>query len=139
MAQGIMKARWEASGRHDIIVTSMGVHGMDAQPPTELAVLVCAENGIDISKIRSRSIITDELNITDLILVMEPFQKEFLKTFFPQLSDQIFLLGAYPKHTHSRKHIIKDPVGGTIRDYRKSFEALAGHIDRIIPLLQAAF
>jgi protein-tyrosine phosphatase len=139
MAQGIMKSRWEASGRHDIIVSSMGVHGMDALPPTDLAVQVCAENGIDISKIRSRSVITDELNITDLILVMEPFQKEFLRTFFPHLSDQIFLLGAYPDHKSSKKHTVKDPVGGTIRDYRKSFEALAGHIDRIIPLLQAAF
>jgi protein-tyrosine-phosphatase len=139
MAQGIMKARWEATGRHDCIATSMGIHGLDAQPPTDLAVKVCVENSIDISKIRSRSIVADEIKTADLIFAMEPFHKEFLRIFFPECTDRLFLLGAYPDLKESKKHSTKDPVGGTIKDYRKAFESLAGNIDRIIPLLQAEY
>jgi protein-tyrosine-phosphatase len=139
MAQGIMKARWKAAGRFDCVATSMGIHGMDAQPPTDLAVQVCAENGIDISKIRSRTLVADEIKIADLIFAMEPFQKEYLRVFFPQCADQIYLLGAYPYKKDSKKHIVKDPVGGSIKDYTKAFLSLAGHIDRIIPLLQSQY
>jgi protein-tyrosine-phosphatase len=139
MAQGIMKARWEATGRYDCISTSLGIHGMDQLPPTELAVQVCAENSIDISKIRSRAVFGDELKTADLIFAMEPFHKEFIRIFFPHSEDHIFLLGAYPDHKDSKKHSIKDPVGGTIKDYRKAFESLLGHINRIIPLLQSEY
>jgi protein-tyrosine-phosphatase len=139
MAQGIMKARWENTGRFDCVSTSMGVHGMDALPPTDLAMQVCLENGIDISKIRSRALVAEELKTADLIFVMEPFQKEYLRVFFPQCADQIFLLGSYPGQKDSKKNIVKDPVGGTIKDYRKTFESLAGHIGRIIPLLQSEY
>jgi glycine hydroxymethyltransferase len=136
MAQGIMKARWESTGRHDCISTSMGVHGMDALPPTDLAVQVCMENGIDISKIRSRPLVAEELKTAEFIFAMEPFQKEYLRVFFPQCMEQLHLLGSYPDRKDSKKHIVKDPVGGTIKDYRKAFASLAEHIDRILPILQ---
>jgi protein-tyrosine phosphatase len=139
MAQGIMKAKWEATGRFDCVVTSMGIHGMDAQLPTDFAVQVCSENGIDISKIRSRALVADELKSADLIFVMEPFHKEFLRIFFPDCSDRLFLLGTYPDRKESKKYSIKDPVGGSIKDYRKTFESLASHVDRIIPFLQAEY
>jgi hypothetical protein len=67
---------------------------------------------------------------------MEPFQKEYLRIFFPQYSDQVHLLGSYPDKKDSKKNIIKDPVGGTIKDYRKTFESLTLNLERIIPFLQ---
>jgi len=97
------------------------------------------ENGIDISKIKSRAIVADELRVADLIFAMEPFHKEFLRIFFPDCSDRLFLLGTYPDKKESKKYSIKDPVGGTIKDYRKTFESLVRHIDRIIPFLQAQY
>ena len=139
MAQGIMKAGWEKTGRYDCVSTSMGVHGMDALPPTDLAIQVCNENGIDISKIRSRTLIAEELKAADLVFAMEPFQKEYLRFFFPGFAEQIHLLGSYPGLKDSKKNIVKDPVGGTIKDYRKAFDSLVTHVDRIIPHLQSEF
>jgi protein-tyrosine-phosphatase len=139
MAQGIMKAKWEKSGRYDCASTSMGVHGMDALPPTDLAIQVCLENGIDISKIRSRSLVAEELKAADFVFAMEPFHVEYLRIFFPQCMDQFHLLGAYPGRKVSKKNIVKDPVGGTIKNYRKAFDSLTEHIDRIIPLLQSHY
>jgi len=136
MAEGIMRHWWAAAAGNNLAISSMGIHGMDRLPPTGLAIKVCAENGIDISQQRSRSLVSDEIRQAELILVMEPVHKEFLKTFYPALDEKIFLLGAWPEHAGSKKAMIDDPVGGTIKDYRKAFEALSGHIDRIIPLLR---
>ena len=43
-----MRHRWSAAVGRGIAVSSMGIHGMDTLPPTDLAIKVCAENGIDI-------------------------------------------------------------------------------------------
>ena len=136
MAEGLMRQRWPVEAVRGLAVSSMGIHGPDGQPPTRLAIQVCAENNIPIAKQVSRPLVSEELKKADLILVMEPVHKDFLKTFYPGLDDLIFLLGAWPERSVSKKAIIKDPVGGPIRDYRKAFQALSGHIDRIIPLLR---
>ena len=74
-----------------------------------------------------------------LILVMEPVHKEFLKTFYPALDELVFLLGAWPQRSALKSAISQDPVGGTIKDYRRAFQSLAGNIDRIIPLLRKEY
>jgi protein-tyrosine-phosphatase len=135
MAQGILTSLWNKIGQFDLVASSMGIHGIPNQPPTDLAIEVCRENNIDISELRSRPIVNDELKSADLIYTMEPFQQEYIRIFFPSLAQQVFMLAAYPAPDHSKKHTIKDPVGGTIKDYRKSFEELITHIKRIIPLI----
>jgi protein-tyrosine-phosphatase len=139
MAEGLMRERWAASVGQGLAVSSMGIHGMDGEPPTDLAIQVCAENNITIEKQLSRPLINEELNRANLILVMEPVHKEFLKIFHPNLDDMVFLLGAWPERSVSKKAAIKDPVGGTIRDYQKTFQLLSSHIDRIIPLLRKEY
>ncbi len=94
---------------------------------------------MDISGLRSRPLVPEELKQSDLILAMEPYHKEFVSLFYPFLDDQIFLLGAWPDGAASRKAAIKDPVGGTIKTYRKAFAQLSKHIDRIIPLLRSEY
>lgn len=105
----------------------------------DLAIRVCAENGIDIANQVSRPIVGEEIRRADLVLVMEPVHKQFLKTFNPELDDLIYLLGEWPERSVSKKAIIKDPVGGTIKDYREAFRILSMHIDRIIPLLRKEY
>lgn len=136
MAEGIMRARWVKSGGRGCAVSSMGIHGMDNLPPTDLAVRVCSDNGIDISRQRSRPLVPEELTRADLIFAMERLQKDFLKLFYPRLDENIFLLGAWPDRNDARKSGVKDPIGGTLGDYRKTFRILSDHIDRIVPLLQ---
>lgn len=134
MAEGLLRHKWAASGREDLIVTSMGVSGLDNDPATDFAKAVCLEHGFDISRHRSRSIAGDELKAADLILCMEPVHREFVKTFFPWYQNKIFLLGAWPEK-ETRKSGIEDPVGGSLEMYRKTFSVIETHIDRILPLL----
>jgi protein-tyrosine-phosphatase len=136
MAEGIMRARWAREAGRGLSVSSMGVHGIDGMPPTDDAIRVCAENGIDIAAQRSRPLVPDELRHADLILVMEPFHKNFIATFHPEAAGQTFLLGAWPEKAAPKKAVVEDPVGGSMRLYRKVFAAISGHIDRIIPQLR---
>ena len=133
-AEGILLHKCGEMGRDDLVVTSMGIHGLTDWPATDYAQEVCQENGIDISSHRARALIGEELQQSDLILCMEPFQRQFVQTFFPWLRDKVFLLALWPK-TRNRKGSIQDPMGGSMEDYRRIFRIIEGHIDRIIPLL----
>ncbi|MBD3391952.1 MAG: low molecular weight protein arginine phosphatase [Chitinivibrionales bacterium] len=135
MAEGILRDRWLKRGRGDLTVSSMGIHGLDSQPASQHAREVCAEHGIDISPHRSRQLVYEELEGAHLVLAMEPVQKEFVGLFFPRFKDKVFLLGAWPGK-ETRKSTISDPMGQSIRMYRRTFETIAEHIDRIIPSIE---
>ena len=134
MAEGILRQRIKEMGRNDLVVSSMGIHGLTDFPAAEYAQVVCEENGIDISSHIARPIIGEELQESDLILGMEPIHTKFLRTFFPWHRNKIFLLGAWPKEK-ARKSSIQDPMGGSIEDFQLVFNIIQSHIDRILPLL----
>ncbi len=134
MAEGILKHRCREKGRNDLVVSSMGIQGLTDSPAFDFARDVCAEKGIDISSHIARTIVGEELQETDLVLCMETVHRKFLQTFFPWHRNKIFLLGAWPKEK-ARKSAIKDPMGGSIEDFRRTFNIIQGHIDRILPLL----
>lgn len=136
MAEGLLKSALQTYGRADIAVASMGIHAPSGpgNGAARHAVEVCAENGIDISSHLSRQLNFDEMKATDLIFVMEGFQKKVIETFVPQVSDSIFLLGAWPG-PEKKNSAIDDPIGGSMKDYRKAFTVIKSHIERILPTL----
>jgi protein-tyrosine-phosphatase len=138
MAEGILKARWSALGRDDLIVSSMGIYGLDHQPAAESARKICWENGIDISQHISRVIEFEEMNRSDLIFVMEMAQKEYILLFLPQLAERLFLLGSWPERD-SAKGNIKDPICGSYKDYSNAFQVISRRINTILPYLQSQF
>ncbi len=135
MAEGLLRHRWEQEGRQGLTVSSMGVHGLDDSPATELAQEVCREHGVDISAHRSRSVVAEEIQDADFVFCMEPAHTKFLHTYFPWHKDHIVLLAAWPNKPKKRKHTIKDPMGGSKSLYQEVFDLIHHHIDRIIPLL----
>ncbi|MFP4416216.1 MAG: hypothetical protein ACLFSB_02995 [Chitinispirillaceae bacterium] len=134
MAEGILRYRWGQEKRDDLRVSSMGIHGLDLQPPSKLSAQLCAEHGIDISSHRSRPLVFDELNEADFIFTMDFVQQEFIQMFFPALRQKVYLLGAWPDKP-GRKNVIKDPIGGSAKVYQKTFESISYHIQRILPEL----
>ncbi|MBN1980100.1 MAG: hypothetical protein JW795_01105 [Chitinivibrionales bacterium] len=136
MAEGILKHELVLHGRYDIVVSSMGVHGLEQQGPATFAVQVCLQHGIDISSHKSRPLVLDELNEALVILSMEPVQRDFISLFFPKVKEKNFLLGAWPDQ-ESRKSIINDPYGATsLKVYQKTFETIQFHIHRILPHIE---
>jgi len=133
-AEGLLRYKGLKKGRDDLIVSSMGISGLENVPATPFAQTVCREHGFDISPHRSRPLMGEELRTADLILCMEPVHREFLKTFFPWDKDKIFLLGAWPEK-ETRKSPIQDPMGGPLEIYQRIYGIIETHIDRILPLL----
>jgi protein-tyrosine phosphatase len=134
MAEAILRQRCQEQGHSDLVVSSMGIHGLTDSPAFDLAQEVCEENGVDMSSHSARAVLGEELQEADLILCMETVHSKFLQTFFPWHRSKIFLLGAWPKEK-ARKSAIKDPMGGSIEDFRRTFNIIQDHIDRILPLL----
>ena len=135
MAEALLRAKWEQLGYDGLVVSSMGIHGLDNQEASKLAQEVCKENSIDISEHRSRRLDIPELETADFIFSMEKVQKEFLKLFFPKFDDKSFLLGAWPEK-ETRKSDIKDPMGSPLKTYKQVYKVIDGHVERIIPALR---
>ncbi len=134
MAEVILRERWKNAGFDGLTVSSMGIHGLESKPASSLAQQICAENGIDLSRHRSRPLVPDEIRDADQVLSMEGIHQEFLSLFFPQFTEKFALLGAWPE-VPKRKNNIPDPMGGSIRVYKKAYTQISTHIDRIIPEL----
>ncbi len=134
MAEGILRKRLSDAGKAEILVSSMGIQGLQEHPADELVLQVCGENGVDLSNHRSRALIPEELHRADLIFTMELGQSRFLRAFFPRIEERTFLLGSWPKK-ESRKGEVKDPYGGTEKDFRKAYQTIDQHITRIMPLI----
>lgn len=135
MAEALLRTKWKQQGYDGLVVSSMGIHGLDSQEASKFAREVCEENSIDLSRHRSRRLDISELESSDFIFSMEKVQKEFLKLFFPKFEHKSFLLGAWPEK-EKRKSDIKDPIGSPIKVYKQVFMVIEGHIDRIVPELR---
>lgn len=134
MAEGILRTRAAQLQREDLQASSMGIHGLEDQPASTDAIDVCAEEGVDISEHRSRPLNGDELMGADLILVMDGLQRDFVRMFFPQVRDRVFLLGSWPQESKKpRKAAVRDPIGKSSRVYRNVYRTIEKHIDRIVP------
>ena len=140
MAEGILKSKLKEMGRSDIAVSSMGIHAPEGQKASADGVAVCAEKNIDISAHETRPLHFDELKSADLVLVMESFQSDFIRTFVPQIAEKLYLFSVWPGSDNNKKGaFIPDPIGGSRGDYQKAFSLINSHVDRILPFLLAEF
>ncbi|MBD3320631.1 MAG: hypothetical protein GF350_06010 [Chitinivibrionales bacterium] len=139
MAEVILREKWKMLGRNDLFVSSTGIYAHKNHPAAKHAIEVCRENEIDLSNHRTRPVEPKELIAADLIFTMEKVQKEYLNLFFPAVNDRVFMLGAAWNGPEKKKNNIPDPMGGALKDFRKSFKAVDSHIERILPYLQERF
>ena len=78
--------------RKDIEVLSAGVHAVRGQPPSLYAVQVCAEEGVDISDLRSQPLTSVLVDRATHIFAMTGAHLETIQTLFPQGAEKSFLL-----------------------------------------------
>ena len=134
MAEAILKKKLADLQRPEILVSSMGTHGVDGMGASSFAKKICEDEGFDLSNHSSRPLIPEILIKSKLILTMENVHNEYIYSFFPIVKDKTFLLGTWPELGNNKSNI-KDPIGGAMNKYRKAFNEIKNHIDRIMPLL----
>lgn len=122
MAEGIAeKILAEKYSNCDITVSSAGVSASNGTPPSENAVIVCKEFGIDISGYKSKSLSHETISITDIFTVMTKSHAEILKLYgIPE--EKITILG----------NGIPDPFGGNIEIYRNCRNVIIGAVEDLL-------
>ncbi len=131
MAEGILKKflRKREVGR--IVVESAGTGAPVGIPPTSCALLTMVENGIDISRHRSRFLTKELVEEADIVLVMEKAHQRFVEDLLPSAKGRVFLLKKYGPE--GRTEEVQDPIGRDLEFYRRCYEELEEEIRRTLP------
>jgi glycine hydroxymethyltransferase len=97
--------------RKDIEVASAGVHAVRGQPPSLYAVEVCAEEGTDISDLRSEPLTPTLVSRATHIFGMTGAHLETIQTLFPHTAEKTFLLREFEESGTTVWRDVPDPIG----------------------------
>ncbi len=113
---------------------SAGIFAASGSSPSENAVEVTAENGIDISAHKSVQFTSKIAEKSDIILTMSPSHKTTLIQSFHNIGNKVFTLPEYIGNTTFTD--VFDPFGGSINVYRSCFGMLKIFIEKLIEILK---
>jgi protein-tyrosine-phosphatase len=123
------------SHRHmlsNIEVLSAGVAplpGMNLPPGTSK---VLQEAGIDVSGHRAVSLTRELAKRSSLIVAMEKRHREEILDMAPGCSEKTILLGQFGQGFRRRRLDIADPIGHSLRVYRKCAGEIEGNLRRLL-------
>lgn len=115
--------------REDIEVASAGVHAVRGQPPSLYAAQVCAEEGTDISGLRSQPLTPALVDQATHIFAMTGAHLETIQTLFPQTAEKTFLLREFEEPGTTVWRDVPDPIGLG----REVYEECARIIENALP------
>ncbi len=140
MAEGILRKLLKDRGISEIKVSSAGTCTLENMLPSPFAIQASQQNDVDISRQRSRQLTRRILEQADLILVMAPEHMDSIKRVDEKSLGKAFLLKLYPQSrllsNEERNQgvlSIKDPIGGSVEDYERSFMEIQKEVKRIFP------
>ncbi len=127
MAVGLLRHRLSEEGLEaGRQVLSAGVWAIDNAPPSDNAIAVMAERGIDIRDHVAHTITADDVVEADLILVMSREHEQMIRLTWPQYGWKVHRLSEM-----SGKHRdVADPYGASMAEYRTCVETLSEYIDQ---------
>ncbi|HEX4696626.1 MAG TPA: serine hydroxymethyltransferase [Candidatus Udaeobacter sp.] len=97
--------------RKDIEVLSAGVHAVRGQPPSLYAVQVCANEGVDISDLRSQPLTPAVVDRATHIFAMTGGHVETIQALFPHGAEKSFLLREFEEPGTTVWRDVPDPIG----------------------------
>ena len=109
IAEGLFRRL--TGNRKDIEVASAGVHAVRGQPPSLYAVEVCAQEGTDISDLRSKPLTGALVDQATHIFAMTGAHVETIQTLFPQSAEKTFLIREFEEPGTTVWRDVPDPIG----------------------------
>jgi len=97
--------------RKDIEVASAGVHAVRGQPPSLYAVQVCADEGVDISHLRSQPLTNTLVERATHIFAMTGAHLETIHLLFPNGAEKSYLLREFEEPGTTVWRDVPDPIG----------------------------
>lgn len=138
MAQGILEMLLNKKNIQSILPDSAGTHAVSGEPPTENAIAISKERGVDISKLLSKPLTENLVHEADLILTMGKMHRAIILNAVPSAAGNTFLLktfGGKAMDPESDQEI-EDPISGKWEAYVRCFENIEREIRRIFPLIR---
>ena len=109
IAEGLFRRL--VGNKKDIKVASAGVHAVRGQPPSLYAVEVCAEEGTNISDLRSQPLTGALVDQATHIFAMTGAHVETIQTLFPQSAEKTFLIREFEEPGTTVWRDVPDPIG----------------------------
>ncbi|WP_427337889.1 hypothetical protein [Caloranaerobacter sp. DY30410] len=108
MAEALFRDMLEKAGEElkGIKVESAGICAVPNQPASKQAIQVLSEEGIDLSKHRSRPLTKDMIERADLILTMTVNHKNAVINMAPEAKDKVFTLKEFALENNNIDEIL---------------------------------
>jgi len=135
MAQGILRKRLSKELKPRFRVFSAGVSALVDGKATSMAIEVAEEDGVNLSRHRTRRADDGVLKGADLVLTLSPVYKEALaRKYTPRFG--LFALKEFGvEEEPPEDRTIADPAGGSKEMYRRCYREIKEEIERILPRL----
>ncbi|CAB4243251.1 Serine hydroxymethyltransferase [Methylacidimicrobium sp. AP8] len=130
MAQGLLQDL--VQGRHDIRVDSAGIGAVSGIMPSQQAIDVMQEIGIDISGIRSKPISAELVRRADFIFCMSYAHLDSILLLYPSAAEKTYLLLEFDPDLPLSSREIPDPIGSPIEIYRLCREQMRQAMPKIL-------
>jgi L-threonylcarbamoyladenylate synthase len=134
MAQELLRKKMRDSRRTDVEVLSAGLMMADGMAASFETKKLLAEEGIDVSRHRSRRITKDLLNKADIVLVMEGAQEHRILQMHPAVKNRLFLLKEFARVDGNDLNI-PDPMGRDMRFYENTFGIIKEAVEKVSQII----
>lgn len=129
MAAAILKNK----NIENLQVKSAGLYAVNGAPMSANAQTVLSE--MDMAYIHSSKLLAQEdVEWADVILTMTAAHKMMVLQMYPEANRKTFTLTEFIEQPHLGD--VVDPFGGTITDYKNTFEQLNRYIDEAVNRLR---
>lgn len=132
-AEKLLQQISDQEGYH-YTVTSMGTINKPGFTPPDDAIKVAKEYDINLSTHKSRAMSPNELMRSDYIFVMDRTHQEYIKNYYPMITDRVYLLAPFKKRGLFKSKDVIDPFKKGEKTFRKVYAEIDKHIRRILPL-----
>ena len=129
MAEALLARELGADQQNGIEVRSAGLHALVGRAADETAQRVMRHSGFDISAHRAEQLTADLLHWSDLILVMEAWQKKAVDNKHPSARGKVYRLG------EQRDLDIPDPYGEPESAFQNTVSMIMEGVSDWIPKL----
>jgi len=130
-AEGLLRRSAAEAVRTPIQVFSAGVAAVAGAPVSHNAVVVAKENGVDLTGKQSTPLTRDLIERADLILTMESHHREWILSMAPAAREKAHVVTDLAPSSGLRG--IKDPIGGSLEEYRRHLGQLAAVLSEALP------
>ena len=134
LAAEYTRARSVHSGLSHLVVDSAGLLGIEGSPAAPLSIAVGTEEGIDLSRHRSRGVRRSDMQTADLVVAMTLRQLETLASRFPAMGGRRVLIRAFegsPVPAGGAPEL-DDPITGPVEGYRTAFATIRTCVDHLL-------